>query len=315
MKLNIFFSWQTQTNDQGFNNKEFLIECINSVCNEIQDKGTLKNIFFDFHEGLRGMPGTPSVSDKMMEQIDNCDIFIGDMTITQPNNLFLKFGKILHVLKGLRREPNSNVYGEFHRALGKSAEFEKQIILVMNDVNGKPTVDANLIPFDSRERRFPIVFHLKHDKDKEKAKKKFVSILKDALQKSALAALKNIRQKFSPFIGWQEQCKNPKLSGNFIWTDKLGNYKSQIMYTKGVVRLLGLSGLGKTKFIFECFRDSESKSQYLYCDCQKAESTKIKEKLSYFFKDCKEAILILDNCNKTLLSETIDLKSEIQNAT
>ena len=45
MKLNIFFSWQTQTNDQGFNNKEFLIECINSVCNEIQDKGTLKNIF------------------------------------------------------------------------------------------------------------------------------------------------------------------------------------------------------------------------------------------------------------------------------
>lgn len=61
--------------------------------------------------------------------------------------------------------------------------------------------------------------------------------------------MKNIRQKFSPFIGWQEQCKNPKLSGNFIWTDKLGNYKSQIMYTKGVVRLLGLSGLGKTKFI------------------------------------------------------------------
>lgn len=315
MKLNIFFSWQTQTNDQGFNNKEFLIECINSVCNEIQDKGTLKNIFFDFHEGLRGMPGTPSVSDKMMEQIDDCDIFIGDMTITQSNNWLLKLCKKLHVLKGLRREPNSNVYGEFHRALGKSPEFEEQIILVMNDVNGKPTENANLMPFDSRERRFPIVFHLKHDKDKEKAKKKFVSILKDALQKSALAALKNIRQEISPFIGWQEQSKNPKLSGNFIWTDKLGNYKSQIMYTKGVVRLLGLSGLGKTKFIFECFRDSESKSQYLYCDSQKAESTKIKEKLSYFFKDCKEAILILDNCNKTLLSETIDLKSEIQNAT
>lgn len=161
MKLNIFFSWQTQTNDQGFNNKEFLIECINSVCNEIQDKGTLKNIFFDFHEGLRGMPGTPSVSDKMMEQIDDCDIFIGDMTITQSNNWLLKLCKKLHVLKGLRREPNSNMYGEFHRALGKSPEFEEQIILVMNDVNGKPTENANLMPFDSRERRFPIVFQKK----------------------------------------------------------------------------------------------------------------------------------------------------------
>lgn len=315
MKLNIFFSWQTQTNDQGFNNKEFLIECINIAYKEIQDKGKLKNVFFELHEGLTGESGTPSVSDKMMEQIDNCDIFIGDMTITQPNNLFLKFGKILHVIKGLRREPNSNVYGEFHRALGKSAEFEKQIILVMNDVNGKPTEDANLIPFDSRERRFPIYFHLKRNKDKEKAKKSFIQILKGALQKSALAALYNIGKKYSPFANWQEQSKNPKLSGKFIWTDKLENYKNQIVQAKGVVRLLGLSGMGKTKLVFECFRKEESKSQYLYCDCQKAEATKIKEKLSYFFKDCKEAILILDNCDKTLLSETIDLKSEIRNAT
>ena len=42
MKLNIFFSWQTQTNDQGFNNKKFLIECINTACKEIQNKGELK---------------------------------------------------------------------------------------------------------------------------------------------------------------------------------------------------------------------------------------------------------------------------------
>lgn len=170
MTLHIFFSWQTQTKDQGFDNKAFLIECINNVCKKIENKGKLKGVFFQLDEGLRNEAGTPSVADKMMEQIDLCDIFIGDMTITTPNTWWLNLGKKLKMIKGLRREPNANVYGEFHRALGKSEVFEEQIILVMNDVNGNPDDDTKLIPFDSRGRRFPIKFHLKNKKQEKTQK-------------------------------------------------------------------------------------------------------------------------------------------------
>lgn len=93
MTLHIFFSWQVQTNDQGFNNKSFLIACIQKVCNEIENKGKLKGVFFKLHQGLGGVSGTPSVSAKMMELIDNCDVFIGDMTVTTPNSWLLNLGR------------------------------------------------------------------------------------------------------------------------------------------------------------------------------------------------------------------------------
>lgn len=314
MILHIFFSWQTQTKDQGFDNKAFLIECINKVCKLIEDKGKLKGVFFQLDEGLRNEAGTPAVADKMMEQIDNCDIFIGDMTVTTPNTWLLNFGRKLNLIKGLRREPNSNVYGEFHRALGKSQDFEEQIILVMNDVNGSPEKDTQLIPFDSRGRRFPITFHLKNKGQEETAKNELTKILKTALQQSALASLGNIRKKYFPFIGWQEEAKNPKLSGKYIWTTKLKECKERLINGKGILRLLGLSGLGKTKLVLECFRDTDVNIHYLYCDCQQTIKETLANKLSFFFKDYKEAILVLDNCNKEILDVIIELKNNTQNA-
>lgn len=313
MTLHIFFSWQTQTKDQDFDNKAFLIECINNVCKKIENKGKLKGVFFQLDEGLRNEAGTPSVADKMMEQIDLCDIFIGDMTVTTPNTWWLNLGKKLKMIKGLRREPNANVYGEFHRALGKSEVFEEQIILVMNDVNGNPDDDTQLIPFDSRGRRFPITFHLKNKKQEKNAKDELTKVLKDAILQSALAALKNIGMKHSPFIGWQEQVKNTKLSGKFIWTTKLRDHKEQLIRGKGIIRLLGLSGLGKTKLVLECFRDSDANVHYLYCDCQRTTIEKLENKLSFFFKEYKEAVLVLDNCNKETLNHVVDLKSITQN--
>ena len=83
MDLKLFFSWQEETNLQGFNNKNFLIDCINSAINEIQGKGDLKGIRIIFDEGLLRTPGTPEVALEMFKKIDECDIFIADMTVVQ----------------------------------------------------------------------------------------------------------------------------------------------------------------------------------------------------------------------------------------
>ena len=83
MDLKLFFSWQIETNNQGFNNKYFLTECINSAINQIQGKGDLKGVKIVYDDGLRKSPGTPDVALEMFEKIDECDIFIGDMTVVQ----------------------------------------------------------------------------------------------------------------------------------------------------------------------------------------------------------------------------------------
>ena len=117
MILKIFFSWQVETNPQGFNNKAFLIDCIGSAIKQIENKGTLKGIRFELTEGLRNIPGNPEVAQLMFEQIDNCDIFIGDMTVVQKICSRLES---FRNKKGLyfRYSPNCNVYGEYKRALG-----------------------------------------------------------------------------------------------------------------------------------------------------------------------------------------------------
>lgn len=53
MVLKIFFSWQVETNPQGFNNKAFLIDCIESAIKQIENKGALKGIRLELMEGLR----------------------------------------------------------------------------------------------------------------------------------------------------------------------------------------------------------------------------------------------------------------------
>lgn len=71
MILKIFFSWQVETNLQGFNNKDFLKECIGSAIKQIENKGTLKGIHFELIEGLNKTSGNPEVAPLMFSQIDD----------------------------------------------------------------------------------------------------------------------------------------------------------------------------------------------------------------------------------------------------
>ena len=47
MKLTVFFSWEMETDNQGFSNKKFLICCIRKALNAIQGKGDLRNVTFE----------------------------------------------------------------------------------------------------------------------------------------------------------------------------------------------------------------------------------------------------------------------------
>lgn len=309
MKLKVFFSWQTETDGFGLRNKQFLIATIQRVLKRIQNRGQLKGITFEFHEGLRTESGTPNVSDAMFEQIDDCDLFIGDFTITSPKpNCILKLVNRISYGNQPRRSINSNVLLETLAAFSKNAVFYQQVVLVMNDLFGTPAQEEDLIPFDIRSRRWPINFHLPR---KEKANnfidKKFEEALANALRESSLKALENKANKYKPFIGWKEQNDHNTFKGRFKWNESLKELKHSILTNNGIIRLIGLSGLGKSFLVLKTFEDNSR--NYLYCDYGTANYNSLYERLKSIFREYPEAVIIIDNCPSDFVVKVRDLKN------
>ena len=254
MTLNIFFSWQVETDLQGFNNKAFLIECINSAIKIVENKGALKGIRLKLVEGLREVSGNPEIAPLMFSQIDDCDIFIGDMTTAQRIcNRLEKFRnkKCLY----FRYSPNCNVYGEYNRALGLHPEFWRQVILLQNDTNKIPEEDKSVIPFDTRHRRWPITFTLIDNSEESKceAKKNILKVLPEAIQRCALAARERIDKRYAPFSTWFKLRKDGRLNRYRIDENLITKYKDCIHNLNGVIRFLGPEGLFKTFLVLRVF--------------------------------------------------------------
>lgn len=297
MKLNVFFSWQVETDLQGIKTKEFLKNCINSAINSINDKGELKGVWLELHEGLDRVPGNADVAMEMFRQIDDCDIFIGDFTIVQRIH---KCGQKFLNKHGIffRYTPNCNVYGEYNRALGKTDDFWKQVVLLMNDVNGSPNDDVTVIPFDTRGRRWPISFTLKENtvECEKKAKTELLKVLPSALQMSAKAAIASIERRFAPFVSWYEQKKDKRLNFSIIKDDDINKYKDTLLKFRKVLRIVGPKSSSKTILVNKAFEGTEVVNNYLYCNYDDCESDDVRRKILYFQKELKNLTIVVDNC-------------------
>lgn len=309
MILRIFFSWQVETNIQGFNNKDFLKDCIGSAIKQIENKGTLKGIHFELIEGLNKTSGSSEVAPLMFAQIDNCDIFIGDMTIVQRICSCLE---PLRNKKGLyfRYSPNCNVYGEYNRALGLHKDFWKQIILLLNDTNKSPEEDSSVIPFDTRHRRWPITFNLKDNsvESKTKAKEALMKDLPEAIRKCALAAREWIDKRYYPFSSWFKQSKDGRLNRYKVDVCIVDKYKVQLLESKGVFLVIGPKGLSKTYLILKIFEDNEYINNYLYVDCYFSRLEEFKSVFKEILEKVKDAIVVIDNCKSNEIEYILNLR-------
>lgn len=296
IKLNVFFSWEMETDPQGFNNKEFLIACINSALKELRKRRDFKNVEFEFQEGLSGVSGTPRVAEIMMKRARDCDIFIGDMTVAQRlGELTQK--EIEQNKTFVRLSPNANVLMEYAIALNKRKNFWHQVILVMNTINGDVKDSSDLIPFDVREERHPIKFLLNGKEDEEK-KNKLVNVLVEAIGLATGYALKSLKNRFRPLIGWVQQKIESDYPGKYEWTQRLEEYKAVLLSDKDTIRLIGLSGYGKTRLVLESFRKESNIDNYLYCDIQNLGQDRAYEMAIRVFEKFDGAVLVIDNCDQ-----------------
>jgi hypothetical protein len=304
MKITIFYSWQSTTDTKY--NKNFISDCIKEAIKKIKQIPDFSSVEFDNQDGVREEAGSPAVADKIDERIVASDIFIADLSVVNFSN---KFQQFIRKLIGDKYKPfqNNNVIKEY--GVAKQSIGVERIIGVLNNKYGSPKKNPDNIPFDIRHLRFPIEYFLSKKNDKSEVKKQVVNDLINALKPTIQSVLETQKSRFRPFIAWNEWnelMKNPQAE-KFIENDKIKEIKTAIqnINNSSPVRILGLSGLGKTRIVFEIFRPQTNNNnslifsnRVLYVNCNDyQQNINFIEIINKISTDKNDAILIVDNCN------------------
>lgn len=153
MSYTIFYSWQSDR--PGVCNRTFIGNALKAAADQLQLDATLVDSP-RVDSGMEGISGTPEVASIMFQKIRESALFVGDMTLT---------GEAHRHDGETRKVPNSNVSLELGYAAGVLGW--ERVICVMNEHYGK----RSELPFDVRNRRFPIDYSLAPDdtanRDKE----------------------------------------------------------------------------------------------------------------------------------------------------
>lgn len=153
MTKTVFYAWQSDLPNNT--NRGFIRGCIDRAINNIHaDVGVEDALRAE--EGVKGAPGNVDVARTIFERIDECGIFVPDISIVTQ--------------EGAKRPmPNPNAMIEYGRAT--SSLGDNWIVPVFNTAFGDWLKDR---PFDMRHKNAPITYCLpeNHDQDKRDAARK-----------------------------------------------------------------------------------------------------------------------------------------------
>lgn len=291
MEIVIYYSWISEYNNA---NKKFVRKSIDKAVNKLKKKKIteLNGIDFRVAESLDRSPGHQLLTTTQDDEIRNSDIFIGDWTIVNPYNFVERFcAKHFHYKRG--RNFNANVLHEYECFVNSNG-FEGAI-LVMDSNRGSAKLENELIPVDYRSRRFPIEFSGVNDENQ------LSDDIYRALKLSVPDAVKRRKNRFSPLHTWYEQDEKKSFHDfPFYENDRISAIKETIRVSDKDLRILGLSGIGKTRIVHEAFRgqeDSFYRNNYLYVLYSDDEASKIRNAIEGYLTDKKnDCILCIDNC-------------------
>ena len=154
--MKIFYSWQSDID--GKYNRNFILQALKNATKTIKHKCGY-DVVID--QATRDEPGTPDIPNTILKKIDECSIFIADVTIINKNTR-------------KRPTPNPNVLIELGYAIKKNG-FEK-IITITNNEYSKPED----LPFDIRHRK-PLQYKYNDKIEKKSALKDFTNELENAI--------------------------------------------------------------------------------------------------------------------------------------
>jgi len=316
MALTIFYSWQDKR-DRTYN-RYFIQDCIKEAVKQIQKelKDEAPAIFFD-RGGVEGVSGSPNIPTTIQGKIKASDIFIGDVsyvsyidTSTRNGDRTLKdrfLGRNKFIQEG---QSNANVSEELGIAKG-DYRGDSRVITVMNTVYGT----ADQLNFDSKQSRYPLVYHLNNENitDKKNQKNVLVQGLKERIMLILRTEQERQKEYFKPFINWQSWQTTSSFPFAFVRTNYVDElYKeldSHFSVEKSVFRLCGLSGIGKTRLLFEYFSQADDRfvlqsGRLLYYDVSGQSEQAVTATIRELVSKQENKILVIDNC-------TIEFHNEI----
>jgi hypothetical protein len=152
-RLTVFYSWQSDTPHKF--NREFieaaLLETINRLHLDAVVVSALRDAKIELDKDTKGVAGSPPVAETILRKIDECSVFVADLTFV---------GKSLDELRPAegqsRKFPNPNVLIEYGYALKKHTH--EAIVGIMNAAYGEPSAES--LPFDLRHLLWPKTYNL-----------------------------------------------------------------------------------------------------------------------------------------------------------
>jgi hypothetical protein len=175
-EYSVFYSWQTDSPKKC--NREFIRMALDRAVAAVAKRpGIVEAPRVD--SGMEGIAGTPEVASIMFEKIGRAAIFVGDITLV--GNVPVSAGK--------KKIPNSNVTLEMGYAAGVLG-WDRVICVINEHFGGRDE-----LPFDVRNRRFPIKYRCAPDStDLSQAAEALADNLRIALETVETCELRKVER-------------------------------------------------------------------------------------------------------------------------
>ncbi|MEZ5015923.1 MAG: hypothetical protein R2800_02650 [Flavipsychrobacter sp.] len=161
MENKIFYSWQSDLPNST--NRSFIERCLKRAIEELRNEDEI-HLDIAVDRDTQGVSGTPEITESIFSKIDDCDLFVADISIINSGT-------------DKRPCPNPNVLVELGYA-AKTLNWNN-IICVYNTAYG----NIGDLPFDLRGRR-SAYYELKVGENKNNASRQLVNVIKSAITNS-----------------------------------------------------------------------------------------------------------------------------------
>lgn len=308
MTINIFYTWQSRTDNRY--NRDLIRAAIDTAKKNLsQINPTIK---YEVVENLNNDSGFVNIPAELKDNLDNkCDIIVSDYTnIGDNQHKKSLWDRCLRIFKKGRAKStvesivNPNVIKEESYVANR---IGRRIIRVSNAYYGKYGEDIHL-HFDSDQERYPIEYKCYEESNREQVIEKLASSLQEAIRIATIDYREDQDTRYNPFHTME--CPEVKdiLSGKYFDNDKIKSLLNELRNYKDNFRIVGFSGLGKTRAVCEAFKDSDNYSIF-YCNCSNVVRDNIREGLKKLLREKQRGLtVILDNCEFELLEDLMYLK-------
>ena len=159
MDFTIFYSWQSDLPNKT--NRGFIQDTLEKAIKEIQNDNSIE-VEPVIDRDTRGVPGSPNIANTIFEKIEQCQVFVCDVSIINQGS-------------DKRLTPNPNILIELGYAMKTLGD--SRIILIMNSAFG----EVEKLPFDLRMKRVNSYKMPEDCQDKSTERAKLQNVLKNAI--------------------------------------------------------------------------------------------------------------------------------------